>query len=157
MERRLISKKLRGLSEKSARSGPRVDFTRVQGPLCKIFGITRITNYFRTVNPVHRVHARWAGAHQAVHRGPTVAQTDGTAVRSPEMASGPPVRQSSPAGAQKRERSTGRLARASPELGRRCSDQATAVQNREAAALGERAAQAWIEVKRSGERCGETR
>jgi hypothetical protein len=32
----LISKNLRGLSVKSAKSGPRVDFTKVQGPLCKI-------------------------------------------------------------------------------------------------------------------------
>jgi hypothetical protein len=27
----------RGLSEKLAKSGPRVDFTKVRGPLCKIF------------------------------------------------------------------------------------------------------------------------
>jgi hypothetical protein len=26
----------RGLSEKSAKSGPWVDFTKVQGPLCKV-------------------------------------------------------------------------------------------------------------------------
>jgi hypothetical protein len=37
------------------------------------------------VNPVHRVHARWTEADRAVHRGPTVARTDGTAVRSPEL------------------------------------------------------------------------
>jgi hypothetical protein len=34
--RGLISKNLRGLSAKLAKSGPRVDFTKVQGPLCKI-------------------------------------------------------------------------------------------------------------------------
>jgi hypothetical protein len=32
----LILEILRGLSEKSAKSGPRVDFTKVQGPLYKI-------------------------------------------------------------------------------------------------------------------------
>jgi hypothetical protein len=32
----LISENLRSLSVKSAKSGPRVDFTKVQGPLCKI-------------------------------------------------------------------------------------------------------------------------
>jgi hypothetical protein len=85
MDRGLILEKLRGLSAKSARSGPQVDFTRVQGPLCKISEITRITNYFPTVNPVHRVHARWIGAGRAVHRGPTVARTEGTVARSPEL------------------------------------------------------------------------
>jgi hypothetical protein len=71
MDRGLISEKPRGLSAKSSRSGPWVDFTRVQGPLCKISEITRITNYFPTVNPVHR--------------GPTVARTEGTAVCSLEL------------------------------------------------------------------------
>ena len=33
----LISENPRGLSAKSAKSGLRVDFTKVQGPLCKIF------------------------------------------------------------------------------------------------------------------------
>jgi hypothetical protein len=36
MDRGLISENPRGLSAKSAKSGPRVDFTKVQGPLCKI-------------------------------------------------------------------------------------------------------------------------
>jgi hypothetical protein len=81
----LISENPRGLSAKSAKSGPRVDFTKVQGPLCKISEIIRITNYFPTVNPVHRVHARWTRAGRVVHHGPTVARTDGTAVRSPEL------------------------------------------------------------------------
>jgi hypothetical protein len=37
------------------------------------------------VNPVHRVHAQWTGAGRAVHRGPTVVWTEGTAARSPEV------------------------------------------------------------------------
>jgi hypothetical protein len=85
VDRGLILEKPRGLSAKSAKSGPRVDFTGVQGPLCKISEIIRITNYFPTVNPVHRVHARWATVGRAVHRGPTVARTEGTAARSPEL------------------------------------------------------------------------
>jgi hypothetical protein len=85
MDRGLILEKPRGLSAKSAKSGPRVNFTRVQGPLCKISEIIRITNYFPTVNPVHRVHARWTGAGRVVHRGPTVARTEGTAARSAEL------------------------------------------------------------------------
>jgi hypothetical protein len=36
VDRGLISENLIGLSAKSAKSGPRVDFTKVQGPLCKI-------------------------------------------------------------------------------------------------------------------------
>jgi hypothetical protein len=36
VDRGLISENPRGLSVKSAKSGPRVDFTKVQGPLCKI-------------------------------------------------------------------------------------------------------------------------
>jgi hypothetical protein len=59
VDRRLISENPRGLS---AKSGPQVDFTKVQGPLCKISEIIRITNYFPTVNPVHRVHTRWTRA-----------------------------------------------------------------------------------------------
>jgi hypothetical protein len=85
IDRGLVSKKLRGLSAKSAKSRPWVDFTKVQGPLCKISEIIRITNYFPTVNPVHRIHTRWTGAGRAVHRGPRVAQTEGTAARSPEL------------------------------------------------------------------------
>jgi hypothetical protein len=81
----LISKNPRGLSAKSVKSRPRVDFTNVQGPLCKISEIIRITNYFLTVNPVHRLHARWTGAGRAVHRGPTVVWAEGTTARSLEL------------------------------------------------------------------------
>jgi hypothetical protein len=56
VDRGLISENLRGLSAKSAKSRPWVDFTKVQGPLCKISKIIRIMNYFPMVNPVHQVH-----------------------------------------------------------------------------------------------------
>jgi hypothetical protein len=85
VDRGLISENPRGLSAKSAKSGPRVDFTKVQGPLCKISEIIQITNYFPTVNPVHRVHAQCTGAGRAVHRGPTVARIEGTVVRSQKL------------------------------------------------------------------------
>jgi hypothetical protein len=140
MDRGLISEKPRGLSAKSSRSGPWVDFTRVQGPLCKISEITRITNYFPTVNPVHR--------------GPTVARTEGTAVCSLELS----LRPLRCAKAHRRgcKRGSGAWgARLGPHRSSG-GTVATAVQNREAVALGERAAQAWREGKRSGERCGET-
>jgi hypothetical protein len=81
----LISENPRGLSAKSTKSGPRVDFTKVQGPLCKISKIIRITDYFPTVNPVHWVRTWWTGAGWAVHRGPTVARIEGTTARSPEL------------------------------------------------------------------------
>jgi hypothetical protein len=42
----LILENPRGLSAKLAKSGPRVDFTKVQGPLCKIFEISRNNELF---------------------------------------------------------------------------------------------------------------
>jgi hypothetical protein len=45
-DRGLISEKPEGLSAKSAKSRPRVDFPKVQGPLYKISKISKITNYF---------------------------------------------------------------------------------------------------------------
>ena len=41
VDRGLISEKPRGLSAKLAKSGPRVDFPKVQGPLCKISEISK--------------------------------------------------------------------------------------------------------------------
>jgi hypothetical protein len=54
-DRGFISKKPEGLSAKSAKSGPWVDFPKVQGPLCKISEISKIMNYFLTdfVDQVH--------------------------------------------------------------------------------------------------------
>jgi hypothetical protein len=40
LDRRLISEKPEGLSAKSAKSGSRVDFPKVRGPLCKISEIS---------------------------------------------------------------------------------------------------------------------
>jgi hypothetical protein len=46
VDRGLILENPRGLSAKSAKSGPRVDFTKVQGPLCKIPVISRNNKLF---------------------------------------------------------------------------------------------------------------
>jgi hypothetical protein len=127
----LISENPRGLSVKSAKSGPRVDFTKVQGPLCKNAGEFSAENYFPTDKSVDRPGVL----------GPLWTDTDadrghgGTLTGAWPPAA--PVRLSSPAGAQNGEGSTGSSARASPELRRCCGSRATVVQNREAAALGE--------------------
>jgi hypothetical protein len=52
----LISENPRGLSVKLAKSGPWVDFTKVQGPLCKNAGEFSAGNYFPTDKSVDRVH-----------------------------------------------------------------------------------------------------
>jgi hypothetical protein len=153
VDRGLILENLRGLSAKLAKSGPWVDLTKVEGPLCKISEIIRITNYFPTVNPVHRVHVRWTGDGRAVHRGPTVARTEGMAVHSPELGLRPLWCAKARQRGHKMERERGDSGRVSPELGRRCGGRAMAVQNAEVAALGERAAQA----RREGNRSGDTR
>jgi hypothetical protein len=68
----LILKNLRALSVKSAKSVPRVDCTKVQGPLCKNAGEFSAGNYFPTDKSMDG-------------RGPTPARTKGTAARSPEL------------------------------------------------------------------------
>jgi hypothetical protein len=54
VNRGLISENLRGLSVKSAKFGPRVDFTKVQGPLSKNAGEFSARNYFPTDKSVDR-------------------------------------------------------------------------------------------------------
>jgi hypothetical protein len=82
---RLISEKPEGLSAKSAKSRPRVDFPKVQGPLCKISEISEITNYFLTDNLWTGSTSPWTGRARSVHRGPTSVRTTGTAARSPKL------------------------------------------------------------------------
>jgi hypothetical protein len=123
----LILEKQRGLSAKSTKTGPRVDFKETRGLLCKIPGNIDLTNYFPMVKawtgstrgePAGRarstVDRRWCGPRVPEHGGAL------TGVWPPAA----PVHQSSPAGAQKRERSS---ARASSKLGRRRGDRAMAV------------------------------
>jgi hypothetical protein len=103
MDRGLISKNPSGLSVKSVKSGPRVDFTKVQGPLCKNAREFLAGNYFPTDKSMDQVHV---------------------AVDRPSALNGAwppaaPVRQGSPAGAQNGEGSEGNLTRVSPEVGRR--------------------------------------
>jgi hypothetical protein len=150
VDRGLISENPRDLSVKSAKSGPRVDFTKVQEPLCKNAGEFLAGNYFPTDKSVDRpgvLGPPWTDT--GTDRG-----HDGELTGAWPPAA--PVRLSSPAGVQNGEGSTGSSAQASPELGWRCGSRATVVQNQEAAALGEDTAQACREGKRSGERCGAT-
>jgi hypothetical protein len=117
----LISEKQRGLSTKSAKTRPQVDFKETQGLLCKIPRNIDVTNYFPTVKawtgstrgePVGRA---WSTVDR-LQRGPRVPERGGvlTGVRPPAAL----VHQSSPTGAQKREGSTRSSVRASPEVGR---------------------------------------
>jgi hypothetical protein len=110
---RLILENPRGLSVKSVKSGPQVEFTKVQGPLCKNVGEFSAGNYFPTDKFVDRpgvLGPPWtdAGADSG-HGGALTGAW-------PPVA---PVRQSSPAGAQNREGTEGNSPRVSPELGRR--------------------------------------
>jgi hypothetical protein len=84
-DRGLILENPEGLSAKSAKSGPRVDFPKVQGPLYKIYEISGITNYFLTDNSWTGSTSPWTGRARSVHRGPTPAQTTGMAASSPEL------------------------------------------------------------------------
>jgi hypothetical protein len=52
----LISEKQRGLSAKSAKIGPQVEFKETQRLLCKILRNIDLTNYFPTIKVVDRVH-----------------------------------------------------------------------------------------------------
>jgi hypothetical protein len=89
---------------------------------------------FQRINPWTGSMPLWIGRACSVHRGPTVALTEGgpgrggmlTGARPPAA----PVRQSSPAGAQQREERTGSSSRASPGLGRRRGGRAMVVKVR---------------------------
>jgi hypothetical protein len=159
VDRGLVSEKPEGLSAKSAISGPRVDFPKVQGPLCKISEISGITNYFLTDNSWTGSTSPWTGRACSVHRGPAGRARSGadnghsgtlTKARPPAA----PVHQSSPAGAQNGEGGTGSSIRASPRLERRRGGRAT---------MG-KARWCWRSVRgrlellerenESGERCG---
>jgi hypothetical protein len=113
VDRGLISENLRGLSVKSVKSGPRVDFTKVQGPLCKNAGEFLTRNFFPTDKSVDRpgmLGPPWTDAGvDSGHGGALIGAWPPAA----------PVRQSSPAGAQNGEGSEENSARVSPELGRR--------------------------------------
>jgi hypothetical protein len=85
LDRGLISEKPEGLSAKLAKSGPWVDFPKVQGPLCKISEISEITNHFLTDNSWTGSTSPRTGRAHSVHRGPTPARITGTAARSPEL------------------------------------------------------------------------
>jgi hypothetical protein len=78
-------RKPEGLTAKSAKSGPRVDFPKVQGPLCKISEISGITNYFLMDNSWTGFTSPWTGRARSVRCGLTPVRTMGTAACSPEL------------------------------------------------------------------------
>jgi hypothetical protein len=129
-DRGLISEKLEGLSAKLVRSRPRVDFTRVQGPLCKISEISQNNELFPNrkssapgPRPVDR--GRSGGApwtHGGTDRGHGGALTGARPPASAEH-------ESSPAGVQQREGNVGNSEGGSPRRERRCGGRASAVQN----------------------------
>jgi hypothetical protein len=108
--------------------------------------------FFPTVNPVHRVHARWTGAGRAVHRGPTVVRTEGTAARSPKLGLRPLRCTEAHRQGCNRERETWELGSGGAEEAGRwwCR---TGRRRHSVRGL----AQAGRDGNRSGERCGEAR
>jgi hypothetical protein len=106
----MISEKWRGLSAKSAKTGPQVDFKETRGLLCKILGNIDLQIIFQRVKVwTGSTRGEPAGRARSTvdrrRRGPRVPERGGTltGVRPPAA----PMHQSSPAGVQKRERSTG--------------------------------------------------
>jgi hypothetical protein len=91
----LILEKQRGLSAKSAKTGPWVDFKETQGLLCKIPRNIDLTNYFPTVKVMERVNT--PVDHK--RRWPTVDHGHCPGGGSPEIGqNGVPVRGTSPEG-----------------------------------------------------------
>jgi hypothetical protein len=130
-DRGLISENPEGLSAKPVRSGLRVDFTRVQGPLCKISEISRNNELFpnrksRAPGPRPVDRGRSGGApwtHGGADRGHGGALTRARPLASAEHGS-------SPAGVQQREVNVGNSEGGSPRREQRCGGRASAVQNR---------------------------
>jgi hypothetical protein len=130
-DRGLISEKPEGLSAKLVRSGPWVDFTRVQGPLCKISEISQNNELFPNrksrapgPRPVDRDRSHGAPwTHGGADRGHGGAVTGARA--SASSAHG-----NSPAGVQQREGNVGNSEAGSPRREWQCGGRASAVQNR---------------------------
>jgi hypothetical protein len=119
VDRRLILENPRGLSAKSAKSRPWVDFPKILCPLCKISEISRNNELFPNGKFVDWVHVSvdWPGALGSPWTDAGADNGHGgalTGARPPAA----PVRQSSPAGAQNGEGGTGSSSRASPGLER---------------------------------------
>jgi hypothetical protein len=125
-DRGLISEKPEGLSAKPIRSGPRVDFTTVWGPLCKISEISRNNELFPNrkscapgPRPVDR--GRSGGApwtHGGADRGHGGALTRARPLASAEH-------RSLPAGVQQIEGNVGKSEGGSPRHGQWCGGRTT--------------------------------
>ncbi len=119
-DRGLILENPRGLSAKSAKSGLWVDFSKVQGPLCKNVREFSAGNYFPPDKFVDRsgvLGPPWTDAGADIGHGGVLTGARPLAAT---------VRRSSPAGPQNGEGTTGSSSRASPGLERRRGRRATA-------------------------------
>jgi hypothetical protein len=112
----LILENPRGLSAKSAKSGPRVDFQKSRDLFAIFLKYPRITNCFLTDNSWTGSTSPWTDASADNGHGSVL-----TGAHPPAA----PMRQSSPAGAQNGEGGTGSSSRASLGLERRRGGRAT--------------------------------
>jgi hypothetical protein len=77
MDGGLILEKQRGLSAKSTKTGPRVDFKETQGLLCKMAGTFGWGFIFQRIKSWIGSTLPWTDRARSVHRGPMAARTEG--------------------------------------------------------------------------------
>jgi hypothetical protein len=82
---RVNFRKTEGLLCKICKTGPRVDFGKTEGLLCKMPGDFWSGIIFQRINPWPGSTSLWTGQVCSVHRGPSPAWTEGTVARSPEL------------------------------------------------------------------------
>jgi hypothetical protein len=69
----LISEKQRGLSAKSTKTRPQVDFKKTQGLLCKMAGNFGWGFLFQWIKSWTGSTRPWTGWARSIHRGPTAS------------------------------------------------------------------------------------
>jgi hypothetical protein len=85
LDRGLILEKPEGLSAKPVNLDRGLISQESRDLFARFPKYPGITNCFLIENPVHRIHAQWTGTGRAVHRGLTMARTEGTMALSPEL------------------------------------------------------------------------